>query len=187
MSDRRTLLEGWTPPDHPKVKRSGASYQQTEDFIREELARHITRYRALETHDQTARLIRDEIDDLLRRYHEYCIEQNQGAHYREAGLARDVQVEFEHIIPAKVARDALLTGRMTVDDALNIPTCDISPEKHRELAARGLAKITPDPYWFWRRYQQLGISIETRDGLAVDLGKWNLDTHYEHFGHVSDL
>jgi len=182
MSQRRTLLEGWTPSDHPRVKRSGASYQQTEDFIRAELERWVSRYRELETHDQTARLIRDEIDDLLRRYHEYCIQQNEGAHYREAGLAKDVDIEFEHIIPAKVARDALISGRMTVGDALNVPTCDISQAKHRELADTGLQKTTPDPYWFWRRYQNLGIRIETRDGTPVDLDAWNLDTHYDYFG-----
>lgn len=181
MSQRRTLLEGWTPPDHPRVKRSGASYQQTEDLIRAELERWVNRYRELETHDQTARLIRDEIDNHLRRYHDYCIQQNQGAHYREVGLAKDADIEFEHIIPAKVARDALITGRMSVDDALNIPTCDISRAKHSELAANGMQKTTPDPFWFWRRYRDLGIKIETRDGTAVDLDTWNLDTHYEYF------
>jgi hypothetical protein len=182
MSQRRTLLERWTPADHPRVKRSGASYQQTEDFIRAELERWVTRYRGLETHDQTARLIRDEIDDLLRRYHGYCIQENQGAHYREVGLTKHSEIEFEHIIPAKVARDALITGRMTVDDALNVPTCDLSAAKHSELASTGMAKTTPDPYWFWRRYQDLGIEIETRDGTPVDLDAWNLDTHYEYFG-----
>jgi hypothetical protein len=182
MSQRRTLLEGWMPADHPRVKRSGASYQQTEDFIHAELERWVTRYRGLETHDQTARLIRDEIDDLLRRYHGYCIQENQGAHYRELGLTKNSEIEFEHIIPAKVARDALITGRMTVDDALNVPTCDISAAKHGELASTGMAKTTPDPYWFWRRYQDLGIEIETRDGTPVDLDTWNLDTHYEYFG-----
>lgn len=182
MSDRQSLLEGWAPANHPKVKRSGASYQQTDDFVRAELERWLHRYRELETHDQTARLIRDEIDDLLRRYHGYCIEENEGAHYREVGLTPESQVEFEHIIPAKVARDALLTGRMTISDALNIPTCDLSREKHRELAGSGLAKTTPDPYWFWRRYRDLGIRIETRDGTPVDLETWNLDTHYDHFG-----
>jgi hypothetical protein len=181
MSQRRALLEGWTPADHPRVKRSGASYQQTEDFVRAELERWVERYRGLDAHDQTARLIRDEIDDLLRRYHEYCIQQNEGAHYREVGLGKDTDIEFEHIIPAKIARDALITGRMTVDDALNVPTCDISRAKHSELAATGLQKTTPDPYWFWRRYQDLGIRIETRDGTAVDLDTWNLDRHYEYF------
>jgi hypothetical protein len=182
MNQRRTLLEGWTPADHPRVKRSGASYQQTEDFIRCELQRWVERYHGLDAHDQTARLIRDEIDDHLRRYHEYCIQQNQGAHYREAGLTKDVKIEFEHIIPAKVARDALITGRMSVDDALNVPTCYISRIKHSELSATGMQKSTPDPYWFWRRYRNLGIRIETRNGTPVDLGSWNLDTHYEYFG-----
>jgi len=181
MNTRQSLLEGWTPPDHPRVKRSGASYQQTEDFIRTELEKWVSRYRELETHDQTARLMRDEIDDLLRRYHKYCIQQNQGAHYQQVGLSPEDSVEFEHIIPAKIARDALLSGRMTVDDALNIPTCDISQVKHRELADTGLQKTTPDPYWFWRRYRNLGIEIETRDGTPVDLDTWNLDTHYDHF------
>lgn len=181
MSQRQSLLEGWTPSAHPKVKRSGESYQQTEDFIRAGLERWVNRYRELESHDQTARLIRDEIDDLLRRYHGYCIEENEGAHYQEVGLSPESVVEFEHILPAKVARDALITGRMTIDDALNVPTCDISREKHQELARIGLAKTTPDPYWFWRRYRDLGIRIETRDGTSVDLETWNLDTHYQHF------
>ena len=185
MSQRQRLLEGWRPPNHPKVKRSGTSYQQTEDFVRGELARHLATYGALASHDQTARLLRDEIDDLLRRYHGYCIEENQGAHYREAGITPEDDVEFEHIIPAKVARDALLTGRMTIDDALNIPTCDLTRAKHRELATTGLAKTTPDPYWFWRRYRDLGIEIITRDGTSVDLDTWNLDTHYEYFGNQS--
>ncbi len=179
---RRALLEGWQPPTHPRVQRSGASYQQTEDFVRAELERHIRRYSELDSHDQTARLIRDEIDDLLRRYHGYCIEQNQGAHYRETRLGADIKTEFEHTVPAKVARDALLVGRMTINDALNIPTCELSEQRHRQLNSTGLGKTTPDPYWFWRRYKTLGIDIETRDGIKVDLDTWNLDTHYEYFG-----
>jgi hypothetical protein len=179
---RRSLLEGWRPPTHPRVKRSGASYQQTEDFIKKELERHVLAYTKLESHDQTARLIRDEIDDLLRRYHGYCIQENQGAHYREVGLREGTPTEFEHVIPAKVARDALLTARMTLDDALNIPTCVLSRTKHRELNSTNLGKTTPDPYWFWRRYQGLGIKIETRDGKPVDLNTWNIDDHYDYFG-----
>jgi hypothetical protein len=182
--NRKALLEGWTPPSHPKVKRSGASYQQTEGFLKSELQRHIARYKTLESHDQTARLIRDEIDDCLRRYHDYCIKQNLGAHYREVGLKEDTPTEFEHVIPAKVARDALITDRMTIDDAFNIPTCTLSRVKHRELNRRRLGKTTPDPYWFWRRYQNLGVKIETRDGVPVDLDTWNIDVHYSHFREI---
>lgn len=179
--NRRALLEAWTPPSHPRVKRSGSSYQQTHDFVTAELDRHVQRYRGLDSHDQTARLIRDEIDDLLRRYHGYCIEENQGAHYRQADLAPDVPTEFEHVLPARVARDALLVGRMTITDALNIPTCVLSRADHRRLNSTGLAKTTPDPYWFFRRYRDLGISVTTRDGRPIDLDTWNLDQHYSYF------
>jgi len=181
MSTLRNLMEGYRPADAPKVQRSGQSYQQTYDRCRAELERLLAEFIQHDTHDQTSRLIRDQFEMLLRRYHEYCIEQNQGAHYRERGLSRDTAIEFEHVIPIKVSRDAVLSGRMTIDQAFNSPACDISKAKHRELAAQGLQKTTPDPYWFWRRYQGLGIQVETRDGVLVDMNTWNLDTHYEYF------
>jgi hypothetical protein len=121
------------------------------------------------------------IDVLLRRYHEYCIQENLGAHYREKDLAPDTKTEFEHVIPAKVARDCLLTDRMSVWDALNVPTCKLSKVKHRKLKQLKLAYKTPNTFWFWRRYQVLGVKIETRDGMPVDLETWNLDTHYDYF------
>lgn len=181
MSHRQQLLENYQPKDHPRVNRSGLSYDQTRDFCVREIERYVEQYRALESHDQTARLMRDMIDVLLRRYHGYCIQEKQGAHYRERGLAKTVKTEFEHVIPAKVARDALLSRKMSIWDALNIPTCELSRSKHQALKKMGLAKLTPDPFWFWQRYQDLGIEIETRDGVAVDLDSWNLDQHYAHF------
>lgn len=181
MKTLRDLMEGYQPPDAPRVQRSGLSYQQTYDYCHSELERLLGEYLQHDAHDQKSRLIRDQFEMLLRRYHEYCIEQNQGAHYRECGLTRDTKTEFEHVIPIKVVRDAVLAGRMTIDQAFNIPACDISKAKHQELARQGLAKRTPDPYWFWRRYQNLGIQIETRNGQKVDFDTWNLDTHYDHF------
>jgi hypothetical protein len=181
MTTLRNLMEGYQPPDTPRVQRSGQSYQQTYDLCHAELERLQAKYIEHDSHDQTARLIRDQFEMLLRRYHEYCIEQNQGAHYRERGLPRDAKTEFEHVIPIRVVRDAVLSGRMTIDQAFNIPACDISKQKHRLLASQKLAKSTPDPYWFWRRYKNLGIQVETRDGVLVDFDTWNLDTHYNHF------
>lgn len=181
------LMEGYQPGDAPKVTRTGEAYKQTYDYLRENIERLVIRYRQHESHDQTARLMRDDIDNALRRYHEYCIEQNLGAHYRQIGLRDNEKVEFEHVLPAKVVRDALISGRMTVDQAFNVPTCDLSHKKHKELAARGMAKSTPCPYWFWRRYRDLGIEVETRDGTRVDFDSWNLDRHYEHFDESSDL
>jgi hypothetical protein len=131
--------------------------------------------------DQIARLIRDVMDFLLRRYHNYAIKENIGAHYYETGLTHDVKTEFEHVIPAAVARDMLLFDRLTVDEALNIPTCRLSAKNHQKLNSTKLGSTTPDIYWFWQRYQSLNITVETHDGVAVDMATWNLDSHYQHF------
>lgn len=183
----RNLMEGYQPGDPPKVQRSGESYQQTYDYLRNNIERLVNQYRAHDRHDQTGRLIRDDIEKALRRYHEYCIEQNLGAHYRQRGLRRGDDIVFEHVIPAKVVRDALISGRITVDQAFDTPTCDLSATKHQELASHGMAKTTPCPFWFWRRYQNLGIEIETRRGDLVNLDIWNLDQHYQYFAKSSDL
>lgn len=181
MSALRNLMEGYQPPDPPRVQRSGLSYQQTYDYCRAELERLQSRYLQHDSHDQTARLMRDQFENLLRRYHKYCIEENQGAHYRESGLSNEHQTEFEHVIPIRVVRESVLNGRMTIDEAFEVPTCSISKSKHAELSRLNLAKRSPDPYWFWQRYRDLEIDIETRDGVKVDLETWNLDTHYQYF------
>lgn len=181
MSSLKALMEGYRPGDVPRVTRSGASYQQTYDYIYKRLNELVASYKAHGAHDQTARLMRDDFERMLRRYHEYCIEQNQGAHYMEVGLDSKTKTEFEHVIPVKVVRDAVLSDRMTVDQALNMPSCKLSKAKHRQLAKLGLAKESECPYNFWRRYKNLGVQIVTRSGDPVNLDTWNLDTHYQHF------
>ena len=163
------------------VKRGGASYDATYNFCKSEIERYVQMYRQLTVEDQTARLIRDMIDVLLRRYHGYSIKENIGAHYYETGLPHGTKTEFEHVIPASVARDLLLFDRLTVDEALNIPTCRLSATKHRKLNSTKLGSTTPDIYWFWKRYQELGITVTTHDGVAVDTATWNLDSHYSYF------
>jgi hypothetical protein len=74
-----------------------------------------------------------------------------------------------------------LAGRFTAPEAMNAPTCLLSKAKHTELGGQGLTDSTPDVYWFFRRYQDLGVVIETRDGDVIDLATWNLDQHYEYF------
>jgi hypothetical protein len=180
----KTLMErvgGFAQKKPTPVKRGGASYDATYNFCKSEIERLVKQYSALKVEDQTARLIRDMIDVLLRRYHGYSIKENFGAHYREQGLAAGVKVEFEHVIPAAVARDLLLVGRLTVDEALNIPTCKLSAANHRQLNSTRLVSTTPNIYWFWQRYQSLDITVETHDGTAVDTAAWNLDTHYQYF------
>lgn len=162
------------------VKRGGASYEATYQFCKSEIERYVEQYQQLKAEDQTARLIRDMIDVLLRRYHGYSIKEKIGAHYYEK-LPHGTKTEFEHVIPAAVARDLLLFNRLTVDEALNIPTCRLSAANHKKLNSTKLGSTTPDIGQFWQRYQSLDVTVETHDGTAVDMTTWNLDTHYEYF------
>jgi len=163
------------------VKRGGASYDATEQFCKSEIERYVEMYKQLKVEDQTARLIRDMIDVLLRRYHGYSIKENMGAHYYEKGLPHGTKTEFEHVIPASVARDLLLFNRLTVDEALNIPTCRLSAKNHRTLNSTKLGSTTPNIYWFWQRYRALDVQLETHDGTAIDTTTWNLTSHYNYF------
>lgn len=174
-------VSGFAQKKPAPVKRGGASYDATYKFVKRGLKLCIWMYRRLKVEDQTARLIRDVMDFLLRRYHGYAIKENIGAHYYEKGLAHNAKTEFEHVIPASVARDLLLFDRLTIDEALNIPTCRLSAAKHKQLNSTKLGSTTPDIYWFWKRYDELNIAVETHDGTAVDTKTWNLDQHYQYF------
>lgn len=180
----RTLMErcqNYAQAKPTPVKRGGQSYADTEAFVRRGVRMMIWLYNRSTTTGQIARLTRDVIDFLLRRYHGYSIKEHIGSHYRQRGLRAGEKTEFEHVLPNSVGRDMLLVGRFTVDEAMNVPTCLLSKKKHAELATAGLGDTTPDIYYFFHRYRDLGIEIETRDGLIVDLDKWNLDDHYRLF------
>jgi len=180
----QTLIErvgGFAQKKPTPVKRGGASYDSTYKFCSRGLKTCIWMYKRLEVEDQIARLIRDVMDFLLRRYHNYAIKENIGAHYFEKGLPHGAKTDFEHVIPAAVARDLLLFDRLTINEALNIPTCRLSAAKHKKLNSTKLGSTTPDIYWFWQRYQSLGIEVETHDGTAVDVANWTLDNHYSYF------
>ena len=180
----KTLMQrvhGFAQKKPTPVKRGGASYDATYKFTSRGLKTCVWMYKRVKTEDQTSRLIRDLMYFLLKRYHVYTIKENIGAHYFEKNLAKNVKTDFEHVIPAAVARDLLLFDRLTVDEALNIPTCRLSAVKHKMLNSTKLGSTTPDIYWFWQRYKSLGIEIETHDGTVVDPVTWNLDTHYTYF------
>ena len=181
----RPLMErcqGFAQSKATPVKRGGQSYADTEAFVRRGIRLMLWLYNRSTTTGQIARLTRDVIDFLLRRYHGYSIKEHIGAHYRQRGLKKGEKVEFEHVLPNAVARDMLLVGRFTATEVMNVPTCRLSKKKHAELAARGLGDSTPDIYYFFRRYQNLGIEIETMHGDTVDLDNWSLDDHYQLFG-----
>ena len=174
-------MEGFRPGSYPQVVRGGASYHQMHQWTLERLQYLETRYQQQTSHDMTTQLIRMDFDNTLRNYHRYVIQDHLGAHYREQGITAQDRTEFEHVIPIRVIREAVFTGRMSIQRALNVPTCDLRSSLHKRLGQTGYRDDTPCPFWFWRRYQDLGIKICTRDGQAVDLSTWNLETHYKHF------
>lgn len=180
----KTLLErvdGFAQKKPTPVKRGGSSYDATHRWAKRRLELFTAEYKSLAVEDQYARLVRDDIDRTLRRYHNYCIKENIGAHYFEKNLPHGAKTEFEHIIPEAVTRDLLLFDRLTIDEALNIPTCKLSKANHKKLNSTKLGSTTPDIYWFWQRYQSLTIEIETHDGVKIDTASWNLDSHYSYF------
>ena len=94
-SSTKTLMErvgGFAQKKPTPVKRGGASYDATQQFCKNEIERYVEMYRQLKVEDQTARLIRDMIDVLLRRYHGYSIKENIGAHYYETGLPHGTKI-----------------------------------------------------------------------------------------------
>jgi hypothetical protein len=181
MSPTRELIESFTDFEPARVVRNGQSYAETETFIVKELQRYLDQYRRIVRMNQTARLIRDQIDNLIRRYHEYVIQGNYQAHYRQVGLLGKRGNVFEHVIPAKTVRNMLIAQHLTITQALNSPTCLISKEQDIKLRKNKMSKNTPNTWYFWQRYAALDIDIETFDGVAVDLAQWDLERHWEYF------
>ena len=174
-------VKGFVHPDYGRVVRDGAAYVATERFVRRGLRICLTLYRKLERLDQTARLLRDAIDFLLRRYHGYTIKERIRAHYRDASLRPTDKTDFEHVIPAALLGALLIQGKIDIDLAMNPPTCLLKKKHHALLKKQGLANKTPDVWNFWERYSMLGIKIETHTGDAVDMKTWNLGTHCTYF------
>jgi len=173
-------IEGFVPVVHTRVTRNDDAYRETELYFQESLQALLAILPQAE-HEQRQRLIRDDIDDALRRYHEYCIEDGTtGAHYREVGAT---ETDFEHVVPNKIIRGLLIDGRITIAEAFNAPTCKLSKDKHKEIGRLGWGGSTPSIKNFWKRYAQVypDIQIETCDGHVVDMTTWNLETHYEYF------
>jgi hypothetical protein len=174
-------VRGFTSPDYGRVVRDGAAYVATEQFVRRGLRLCLAAYRKMERLDQTARLLRDAIDFLLRRYHGYAIKERIRAHYREVDLKPTDKTDFEHVIPAATLAALLIQGRISVELAMNPPTCLLKKKNHSLLHKQGLANRTPDVWNFWQRYSMLGVKLETHDGTAVDPSTWNLGTHVKYF------
>ena len=180
LLERREAIAQFVQTKYTKVVRNGVSYQQTYNWAHTGITRCLTELKALPAQDQDARLKRDELESYLVRYHNYCIKENIGAHYREVGAVKK-ECDFEHVIPKAVARELMIYELMTVDEALNVPTCLLRKRNHKKLNKKS-ASTTPDIWDFWARYRNnLTVKIETHDSVAVDLKTWDLNKHYEYF------
>lgn len=174
-------IANFREPVYVRVQRSAETYTATAGYVQSNLARLVELYRMTKNDQQTLRLIRDDIDNALRRYHEYCIKQNFGAHYIDPDL--EGNGIFEHMVPASTIRDLLLHSVITPAQACNMPTCRLSKHKDDLLREAGWASKTPDIYHFWLRYSNCFdlAGFTTYDGVAVDPASWNLDKHFEYF------
>jgi len=177
----REALENFTAPVYTKTKRSTESYAATAAYVTANLKRLVELYRSTKNDEQTYRLIRDDIDNALRRYHQYCIKENFGAHYIERGL--EGNGIFEHMVPASRIRDLLLAEVITPLQACNMPTCRLSKERDDKLREAGWASKTPDIYNFWKRYEYSFDIVDvftTWDDQLVNTNM-TLDDHFDMF------
>jgi hypothetical protein len=178
-------LNQFSAPVYGKTRRAPGTYQTVARYCRQNLIRLVSEYLAVRNDQQLLREIRNDIDNYLRRYHEYCIKQRDGmqAHYHEVGA--DDECDFEHLIPAARIRDLLLANAITVEQALNAPTVRLSRAKHALLKEAGWASTTPDMWVPFVRYSQVfDAKFETHDGTAIDTNSWTLEQHFNYFQHL---
>jgi exopolyphosphatase/pppGpp-phosphohydrolase len=152
---------------------------------RRNLIRLVEEYHTTVNNAQELREIRNEMDESLRRYHEYCIQQRDGmkAHYHEVGA--DAECDFEHLIPASRIRDLLLAGVITTEQGLNAPTVRLSRAKHMALKDAGWASKTPNMWLPFQRYTNVFAAVyETHDGTVINPETWTLEQHYAYFRHL---
>jgi hypothetical protein len=190
----QTLIESWRRVTKPRVQRNDESYQQCYEFHRQEIERYLDMYRTtVFAMDMRARLMRDQIEKLLRRHHEYTIEDRIKSHYNQLGVSlAPADCIGEHVIPVGDIRDMLIDGVITLNQALNPPMCRISRSHDKMLRDCGLHAANPEPWYFFRRYitamlqDPAGVpNFETFNGQAItDLHNWSLQDHWNFFNIV---
>ena len=178
-------LERFVPVVYTRTQRTPDTYQTVANRCRRNLIRLVKEYNEVVSNAQELREIRIEMDDAIRRYHEYCIQERDGmeAHYHE--IDADDACDFEHLIPAKILRDLLLNQIITIDQALNAPTVRLSRAKHMALKDAGWASKTPNMWLPFERYTNVfQATYQTHDGTAIDPLTWTLEKHYNYFKHL---
>ena len=186
MSNLKTLVEAWQPKQKKSVKRNDTAYQQCLETTTAELERLLEQYRTtVFEEDMRARLLRDSIDHHVRRYHKYAIQGSIKSHYNQKGVSMASEdCIFEHVIPAGQVRDMLIDGALTINQALNVPTCRVSRDNNKRLNDLGLHDHNSTPFYPFRRYKAaMGDStFETYNGqVTIDLESWSLEDHYKQF------
>jgi len=179
-------LEQFTAPVYGKTKRTPETYKTVATRCKNQLVEFINEYQSVKNDQQLLREIRNDIDEKIRRYHEYCIKQrdNMAAHYHEQGADEDT--DFEHLIPLGRIRDLLLAGSITIEQALNAPTVTLSRAKHAMLKDTGWSSKTPNMWLPFERYTNVfDAKYQTHDGTAIDPTTWTLEKHYEYFKHLN--
>jgi hypothetical protein len=185
MKTLNERLSGFTPVRYRKVVRDQEAYSETYRYQSESIQRLLEEYKTA-TSGQRFRLIRDDIDDALRRFHGYNIQGNSaiGAHYLVRGDTG--RTDFEHVLPNCIVRDLLIADRITINEAFYAPTCLLSSVRHSALRQAGLGNRTKDVFYFFRRYHSVfpDLEIVTNDQqqVLIDLDSWSLADHYQHFG-----
>lgn len=181
MSTLKERITGFSPAPYVRVKRGDQSYADTVELVANELELLIDRYNSSQRDGQYLRLLRDGMDFWLRRYHNYAINGSIGAHYRQVGLTGSTV--FEHVVPAARVRDMMIAGVLTIQQAMNMPTCLISKTNDQDLREHGLVSTNHDCWHFFQRYSVITNStFETHKGQVVDLNTWTLADHFDYFG-----
>jgi len=179
----KEALQDYTQSVYVRTKRSTQTYKATSTYVIRNLTRLVEEYSNTTNDEQTQRLIRDDVDKLLRRYHQYCIKENIGAHYYEIGL--EGNGIFEHMIPVATIVDLLIKKKITTHQACNMPTCRLSNLSDQALKDAGWNSKTPDVYNFWKRYEyslpDIDNAFETHEGIAVNTNM-TLDQHFNLWG-----
>ena len=178
-------LNRFTAPVYGKTQRSPETYRSVATHCKKHIIRLVDEYAQVTNNQQLLREIRNDIDYYLRRYHEYCIEQRDGmeAHYHEVDA--DEEWDFEHLIPAKILRDLLLSNVITIPQALNPPTVKLSRAKHMALKDAGWASKTPSIWLPFTRYTNVfTATYQTHDGTVIDPATWTLEDHFNYFKHL---
>lgn len=177
-------IQNLRAPNYGSVKRSGATHQATINWAREIIGEKLEEYKKIEVLDQRARLLRDQIEFVLRRQHEYCFKDQRQAHYRDASILphEKTNLIFEHMIPVRLLIAGLIQGTVPLELALNSPTCLIRKDSDVLIREAKLHSNITDPWNFWSRYDVLNdLDFITIRKDPVDRLTWDLGQHCTYF------